>query len=105
MMANMARRLCRNGSIGDAPGASPCFETAHTLFCELCPWAVSLAVLYYCAATVAAVIQAGGASMLSSVSKMLEKVGEGVAMAVSKASGDLSLTELEEKVNGSSCNS
>lgn len=36
--------------------------------------------------------------MLSSLSNMLEKVGEGVAMAVSKAAGDLSLEELEEKV-------
>lgn len=37
--------------------------------------------------------------MLSSMSKMLEKVGEGVAMAVSIAAGDLTLDELEEKVN------
>lgn len=36
--------------------------------------------------------------MLSSLSNMLEKVGEGMAMAVSKAAGDLSLDELEEKV-------
>lgn len=33
------------------------------------------------------------------LSKMLEKVGEGVAMAVSIAAGDLSLMELEEKVS------
>lgn len=38
--------------------------------------------------------------MLSSVSKMLEKVGEGVAMAVGIAAGDLTLDELEEKVIG-----
>lgn len=36
--------------------------------------------------------------MLSSVSKMLERVGEGMAMAVSIAAGDRSLLELEEKV-------
>ena len=36
--------------------------------------------------------------MLLSLSNMLEKVGEGVVMAVSKAAGDLSLEELEEKV-------
>ena len=41
--------------------------------------------------------QSGG-SMLSSVSKMLERVGEGMAMAVSIAAGDRSLLELEEKV-------
>lgn len=36
--------------------------------------------------------------MLSSVSKMLEKVGEGMAMAINIAAGDLSLMELEDKV-------
>ena len=36
--------------------------------------------------------------MLSSVSKILERVGEGMAMAVSIAAGDRSLIELEEKV-------
>lgn len=30
---------------------------------------------------------------------MLEKVGEGMAMAVGIAAGDLTLEELEEKVN------
>lgn len=37
--------------------------------------------------------------MLSSVSKMLERVGEGMAMAVSIAAGDRSLIELEETVS------
>lgn len=40
-----------------------------------------------------------GGSVLSSVSKMLEKVSEGMAMAVAIAAGDLTLDELEEKVN------
>lgn len=42
--------------------------------------------------------------MLSSVSKMLERVGEGMAMAVGIAAGDLSLIELEEKVRQSQHN-
>lgn len=36
--------------------------------------------------------------MLSSMSKMFEKVSEGMAMAVAIAAGDLTLEELEEKV-------
>lgn len=36
--------------------------------------------------------------MLSSMSKMFEKVSESMAMAVAIAAGDLTLDELEEKV-------